>query len=98
MSETVFKKIRELGGMLGVSMSESDGELYNPSTFSSMIRALKRSWKSQQEIHNCQSQLLWDAYMILDHGEHDERLAMLSKLEKHFSKVGKPTKNNYSGT
>ncbi|HDI3136633.1 TPA: hypothetical protein PMB18_001611 [Vibrio cholerae] len=37
------------------------------------------------------SELLWDAYMTLDHGTHDERLEMLAKLEKHFEKVGKPT-------
>ncbi|CCO46659.1 hypothetical protein VIBNISOn1_1840042 [Vibrio nigripulchritudo SOn1] len=35
--------------------------------------------------------LLWDAYMTLDHGDNEERLSMLDKLEKHFSKVGKPT-------
>lgn len=36
------------------------------------------------------SELLWDAYMIMDHGSHDERLAMLDKLEKHFDTFGKP--------
>ncbi len=38
-----------------------------------------------------EKELLWDAYMILDHGDHGERLAMLNKLEKYFDKVGKPT-------
>ncbi|MEI8659377.1 hypothetical protein [Vibrio sp. Hal054] len=37
------------------------------------------------------SELLWDAYMVLDHGDHDERLEMLDKLEKHFDKFGRPT-------
>ncbi|MDA0152188.1 hypothetical protein OH460_07740 [Vibrio sp. Makdt] len=37
-----------------------------------------------------EKELLWDAYLTLDHGDHDERLAMLSKLENYFDKVGKP--------
>lgn len=41
-----------------------------------------------------QSKLLWEAYMVMDHGDHDERLSMLSKLETHFNRVGKPTKSN----
>lgn len=36
------------------------------------------------------SELLWDAYMVLDHGTHDERLEMLDKLESHFDTFGKP--------
>lgn len=36
------------------------------------------------------SELLWDAYMVLDKGDHDERLVMLDKLKSHFEKVGKP--------
>lgn len=35
------------------------------------------------------SGLLWDAFMIMDHGDHDERLALLEKLESHFKKTGK---------
>lgn len=31
--------------------------------------------------------LLWEAYNTLDHGDHDERLATLKKLEEHFDKV-----------
>lgn len=38
-----------------------------------------------------EKELLWDAYTVLDHGDHDERLAMLNKLEKYFDKAGKPT-------
>lgn len=38
-----------------------------------------------------ENDLLWEAYMILDHGDHDERLAMLDELEKYFDEVGKPT-------
>ncbi|MGD8116932.1 hypothetical protein [Vibrio sp. TRT 29B02] len=41
-----------------------------------------------------QEQMLWDAYMILDHGGYDERLSMLEKLENYFERVGKPTKDN----
>lgn len=41
-----------------------------------------------------QKQLLWDAYMTLDHGDHDERLSMLEMLENYFDRVGKPTKTN----
>lgn len=33
-------------------------------------------------------ELLWDAYMLLD---HDERLKMLDKLEKYFDMFGKPS-------
>ncbi len=36
------------------------------------------------------SELLWDAYVTLDHGTHDERLEMLDKLEKYFDTFGKP--------
>ncbi|WCP78898.1 hypothetical protein PPW95_25150 (plasmid) [Vibrio parahaemolyticus] len=36
-------------------------------------------------------ELLWDAYMLLDHGDHDERLKMLDKLEKYFDMFGKPS-------
>lgn len=36
------------------------------------------------------SQLLWDAFLILDHGENQERLDLLEKLEKHFFEHGKP--------
>ncbi|PSW82028.1 hypothetical protein [Photobacterium damselae] len=39
-----------------------------------------------------EKQLLWDAYMTLDHGNHDERLSMLENLKRYFEKVGKPTK------
>lgn len=49
---------------------------------------------SNSKEHTSVNELLWEAYMILDHGDHDERLAMLNKLEKHFDKVGKPTKPN----
>lgn len=41
-----------------------------------------------------QKQLLWDAYLTLDHGDHDERSSMLEKLESYFERVGKPTKEN----
>lgn len=34
--------------------------------------------------------LLWDAYMVLDHGDHDERLAMLERLKGYFDRVGQP--------
>lgn len=36
-------------------------------------------------------ELLWEAYMVMDHGDHDERLIMLKKLEDYFDRVGKPT-------
>jgi len=42
------------------------------------------------EKHISSNELLWEAYMVLDHGNHDERLVMLDKLEKHFNKFGKP--------
>ena len=35
------------------------------------------------------NKLLWDAYMALDHGDTEQRLAMLDKLEKHFNEHGK---------
>ncbi len=35
-------------------------------------------------------ELLWDSYMILDHGSCDQRIAMLEKLEQHFNEVGRP--------
>lgn len=41
-----------------------------------------------------QKQLLWDAYMTLNHGDHDERLSMLEQLENYFERVGKPTKES----
>jgi hypothetical protein len=31
--------------------------------------------------------MLFDTYLVLDHGSHDERLAMLSALEKHFEET-----------
>lgn len=37
-----------------------------------------------------QKQLLWNAYMTLDHGDHDERLSMLDELQNYFERVGKP--------
>ncbi|WP_207105116.1 hypothetical protein, partial [Photobacterium damselae] len=37
-----------------------------------------------------EKQLLWDAYMTLDHGNHYERLSMLENLKRYFEKVGKP--------
>ncbi|EGQ8547989.1 hypothetical protein ACOJUY_004329 [Vibrio alginolyticus] len=46
---------------------------------------------SQQQAYERVNELLWDAYLTLDHGTHDERLTMLAKLEKHFDSVGKPT-------
>ncbi len=36
-------------------------------------------------------ELLWAAYLVLDHGEADERLELLDKLQRHFERVGKPT-------
>ncbi|TLS74855.1 hypothetical protein [Photobacterium damselae] len=39
-----------------------------------------------------EKQLLWKAYMTLDHGNPDERLSMLENLKRYFEKVGKPTK------
>lgn len=38
-----------------------------------------------------EKELLWVAYMALDHGSHDERLAVLDKLKNHFECVGKST-------
>lgn len=29
--------------------------------------------------------LLWRTYLVMDHGEHDERLATLEALETHFT-------------
>lgn len=29
--------------------------------------------------------LLWRTYLVMDHGEHDERLATLEALEAHFT-------------
>lgn len=55
-----------------------------------MRRRKQGNYVKHSDFHN-QSKLLWDAYIILDHGDQDERLAMLDKLEKHFEKVGKPT-------
>lgn len=43
------------------------------------------------------SELLWDAYMVLDKGDHDERLVMLDKLKSHFEKVGKPLLKSNEG-
>lgn len=34
------------------------------------------------------NKLLFDTYMVLDHGTAEERLAILEKLENHFSKGG----------
>lgn len=35
--------------------------------------------------------LLWNAYMVLDHGDMDERLNMLEALEQYFDKNGRPS-------
>lgn len=40
------------------------------------------------------SQLLWGAYLVLDHGDEKERLDMLSKLESHFQQYGAPKSTN----
>ncbi|HEJ2458021.1 TPA: hypothetical protein ACMDRZ_003035 [Vibrio cholerae] len=50
------------------------------------VEQLKINHQEQPSV----SELLWDAYMILDHGDHDERLEMLGILEKHFCTFGKP--------
>jgi hypothetical protein len=36
-------------------------------------------------------ELLWESYLILDHGDHDERLEMLDRLERYFQTFGKPS-------
>ena len=36
-----------------------------------------------------EQQLLWDSYMALDHGDHDERLKILNRLEKYFDEQKK---------
>lgn len=41
--------------------------------------------------HTSVNELLWEAYMTLEHGDHDERLGILDKLKNHFERVGKPT-------
>ncbi|EGR2769750.1 hypothetical protein QRC92_000224 [Vibrio parahaemolyticus] len=46
--------------------------------------------KEQANFALKQNELLWEAYMVLDHGEHDERLAVLDKLVKHFELVEAP--------
>lgn len=48
--------------------------------------AEKKLQASNREIKS----LLWDAYMVMDHGSHDERLEMLNKLENYFNQKGKP--------
>ncbi len=46
--------------------------------------------KSNHQEQPSMKELLWDTYMILDHGDSVERLEMLDKLENYFSTFGKP--------
>ncbi|MCG9575409.1 hypothetical protein L1D14_04080 [Vibrio tubiashii] len=55
-----------------------------------MRRRKQGNYVKYSDYHDL-SKLLWKTYMTLDHGDHDERLEILDKLEKHFEKVGKPT-------
>lgn len=45
-----------------------------------------------KQVSTDEKQLLWDAYMVLDHGDHKQRLSMLENLKNYFDSVGKPTK------
>lgn len=47
-------------------------------------------WKEEVPAHVL-NQLLWDAYIVIDCGNMEERLAMLERLKKHFVEVGVPT-------
>jgi hypothetical protein len=38
------------------------------------------------------NELLWDAYMVIDHGTADEQVVILNKLQSHFDKTGRPEK------
>lgn len=53
-------------------------------------KAILEKGKAAEAKANLLSQLLWDTYLILDHGEMQERLDMLDKLEKYFDEHGKP--------
>ncbi|EHU0382576.1 hypothetical protein KY019_000915 [Vibrio cholerae] len=47
-------------------------------------------WKEEVPTHVL-NQLLWDAYIVIDCGNMDDRLVMLERLKKHFDEVGVPT-------
>lgn len=44
----------------------------------------------KSQLHSSVEGLLWEAYLTLDHGDHDERLSTLNKLESYFKRTGKP--------
>lgn len=39
-----------------------------------------------------EKELLWDAYMVLDHGDANERIEILDKLKNYFYRVGMPNR------